>query len=135
MLCIYEIPKSLYLFGTHCINNFHIHVSFSGKLAYPQVSLNSTSALRLSLGTRGMKVRSKCSVVLVAGPALNDIHRTMWKIDYLGQDMMMILYAVVLLVHGEDIIPNTYRHLKSPPVVSIQCVQFFTLYSNAQKTQ
>jgi hypothetical protein len=111
---------------------WHMHfaqcvcVRFTGKLPYPQIAMTSSSPLHLNLGTRGMIAPSKSSVVLVAGSALDDIKAVMDKVDSLGQDMLMIPYAIVLLVEDQDKnrILNTTRHSESPPVVSIIIYQF-----------
>ena len=66
-----------------------------------------------------MKVKSKCSIVLVAGSALNELESVMKKVDSLGQDMMMVPYAIILLSPEKNIVLNTTRHGRSPAIVSI----------------
>ena len=95
-----------------------LHISFTGELPYPQLSLTSSSPLHPTLGTHGMNTPNTCSVVLVAGSALNNLKAVMEKVDSLVQDMLKIPYMVVLLVENQNMTQHTTRHAMSPAVVS-----------------
>ena len=101
-----------------------LHISFTGELPYPQLSLTRTSPLHLTLGTHGMNTPNTCSVVLVAGSALYNLQAVMDTVDSLVKDMLKVPYVMILLVENPDMILSTIRHALSPAVVSVYCVSY-----------
>ena len=97
-------------------------IRFYGDLLYPQLFLTSSSNLRIKLGTHGMNAPNTCSVVLVAGSQLVDLSEIMKQVDSLGQEMLKIPYAVVLLSDDATINLTTIRHDMSPAIVSTRHV-------------
>ena len=65
-----------------------------------------------------MNAPNICSVVLVAGSALDDIQAVMDKVDSLVEDMLQIPYAVFLLYNGQKHVWPS-RHYMTPNVVSM----------------
>ena len=59
-----------------------------------------------------------CSIVLVAGDTINNLQEVMQKVDSMGQNMLKIPYAVVLLVENPNFNLTTNRHAMTPAVVS-----------------
>ena len=67
----------------------------------------------------GMMTKTKSSAVLVAGPDIKNLRKIMSKIDSLADDMKKIPYVVFVLIRDNDIVPDTARHDRSPPVKSV----------------
>ena len=66
-----------------------------------------------------MMTPTKSSVVLVAGSALKDLQKILSKIDSMVDGMKMTPYVVILLIRDNEMVPDTVRHVMSPPVVSL----------------
>ena len=91
---------------------------YTGELAYPQLSMESSSQLHLVPGTQGMKLRNSCFIILVAGHYLQDFVTVMNKTDSLRWDMKKVAYAVFVLGDLPSTEAETYRHHTTPAVVS-----------------
>ena len=93
---------------------------FTGPLQSHHLSLTSSTPLHLNLGTHGMMSPTKSSVVLVAGSALKHLYNIQVSLIALATDMKMFPYVVILLLRENDIVPDTFRHAMSPPIVRLQ---------------
>ena len=66
-----------------------------------------------------MLTGSKSSVVIVAGTYLDQLQPVLDKVDSIGQEMLKLPLAIVLIVPGYYIRLNTTRHYASPPVIEL----------------
>ena len=66
-----------------------------------------------------MLTGSKSSVVVVAGTYLDNLQPVFDKVDSIGQDMLKLPHAIVLIVPEHYTRPNTTRHYASPPVIEL----------------
>ena len=65
-----------------------------------------------------MNVPSSCSIVLVAGSALMELSDIKSTVEYLGQEMNMVPYMMVLLVEDQNMVLITKtNYIRFPPVV------------------
>ena len=92
--------------GSDCGINNNIHFT------------RGTSPLHLSLGTKGMNTKNACSVVLVAGYALDDLQSVKATVKSLTHQMMRMPYLMVLLVDNQNIKLDTSSHPMDPAMVS-----------------
>ena len=74
--------------------------------------------LHLTLGTHGMDSPNMCSVVLVAGSALQDLQSVSDKLYSLMEDMLMVPYAMFLLTDNPELELTSNRHEMLPAVVT-----------------
>ena len=66
-----------------------------------------------------MQAPNSCSVVIVAGSALQDLSSVQATVDSLGQQMLKIPYLMVLLVEEPTMTMDISSHAMSPPMVYI----------------
>ena len=65
-----------------------------------------------------MNSLSNCSIVLVAGSELKKLHKIKKTVKYLGKQLRMVPYMMVLLVEDTKMILNTKTKSNSfPPIV------------------
>ena len=68
-----------------------------------------------------MNSPSNCSIVLVAGSALKQLGKIKKIVKYLGQQLRMVPYMMVLMVEDTKMILNTTTDsTRFPPMVRLQ---------------
>ena len=91
---------------------------FLGKISFPQVNIKISEKTPLDLNMR-KKSQIKCSVVLVAGEALEQVAKVEEIVETIGEQLAYSASIVVLLVEHGGFVMNTSRKQISPPVVNI----------------
>ena len=68
--------------------------------------------------------RSKCSIVLVAGKALERFSLVKETVDSLAEEMLNIPYMMILLVEDWNLVLNTTGQAMAPPMVKHKMLIF-----------
>ena len=96
--------------------------SFVGKLSYPQISLQISKQIHLNIRFSFAHSRSMCSIVLVAGKALDKFSLVKETVDSLGEEMLNTPYMMILLVEDRNLVLNMSSKAIAPPMVKQKVV-------------
>ena len=98
--------------------------SFVGKLSYPQISLQISKQFNLNMRFSFPNSRSKCSIVLVAGKALEKFSLVKETVASLAEEMLNIPYIMVLRVEDRNLVLNTSSQAMEPAMVKDKIMIF-----------
>ena len=69
---------------------------YSSEFPYPQISLDTTEQVEISLKTQGIEVANTCSAVLIAGTFLDDVDSVMVFMNNVTDQTKSVPFAVFL---------------------------------------